>query len=97
MYMAELETARRLQLPLIVVVLCDDTLSLIAMAQERRGLVYNGVGFSNPDMAKVAEAFGADGKVCETVSQVETAISSALTKRRLTVVQAIIDPAPYRT
>ena len=96
MYVAELETARRLQLPLIVVILCDGALSLIAMSQERRGLPYNAVDFANPDIAKVAEAFGADGKHCETVSEVEEAIISAWTNRRLTVVQAIVDPGPYR-
>ena len=96
MYMAELETARRLHLPLIIVVLCDGALSLIAMAQERRGLPYNAVHFTNPDIAKVAEAFGADGKVCETASEVENAIASAWTRRRLTVIAAIVDPRPYR-
>jgi len=96
MYMAELETARRLKLPLIVVVFCDGALSLIAMSQERRGLPHTAVDFTNPDIAKVAEAFGADGKVCETVSEVEKAITSAWTNRRLTVIQAIVDPGPYR-
>ena len=96
MYMAELETARRLKLPLIIVVLCDGALSLIAMSQERRGLSHNAVDFTNPDIAKVAQGFGAEGKVCETVSEVEDAITSALAKRRLTVVQAIVDPGPYR-
>ena len=96
MYMAELETAQRLKLPLIVVALCDGTLSLIAMSQESRGLPHNAVLFTNPDIAKVAEAFGADGKVCETASEVETAIASAWTNRRLTVIQAIVDPDPYR-
>jgi thiamine pyrophosphate-dependent acetolactate synthase large subunit-like protein len=44
----------------------------------------------------VAEAFGADGKVCETASEVETAIASAWSNRRLTVIQAIVDAGPYR-
>jgi acetolactate synthase-1/2/3 large subunit len=96
MYMAELETARRLKLPLIIVVLCDGALSLIAMSQERRGLPHNAVDFANPDIAKLAEAFGADGRVCETVSEVEKAVTSAWTNRRLTVIQAIVDPGPYR-
>ena len=60
MYMAELETAMRLQLPLIVVVLCDGALSLIAMSQERRGLPHHGVHFGNPDIVKIAQAFGAE-------------------------------------
>ena len=96
MYMAELETAVRLKLPLIVVVLCDGALSLIAMSQERRGLPHNAVDFTNPDIVKVAEAFGADGKVCETTCEVETAIASAWRNRRLTVIQAIVDAGPYR-
>lgn len=96
MYMAELETAVRLKLPLIIVVLCDNALSLIAMSQERRGLPHNGVDFANPDIAKVVEAFGADGRICETVSEVEKAITSAKTNRKLTVIQAVVDPGPYR-
>ncbi len=96
MYMAELETVARLKLPLIVVVLCDQCLSLIAMSQERRGLPHDAVDFSNPDMAKVAQAFGVEGKVCETPREVETAIAEAWTNRRPTVIQAIIDPGPYR-
>jgi len=96
MYMAELETARRLKLPLIIVVLCDGALSLIAMSQERRGLPHNAVEFANPEITIVAEAFGADGKVCETVSEVGKAIAAAKTNRRLTVVQAMVDPGPYR-
>jgi acetolactate synthase-1/2/3 large subunit len=96
MYMAELETAVRLKLPLIVVVLCDGALSLVAMAQERRGLPHNAVDFANPDIEKLAKAFGTQGKVCETVSDVETAITSALANRTLTIVQAIVDPDPYR-
>jgi thiamine pyrophosphate-dependent acetolactate synthase large subunit-like protein len=96
MYMAELETASRLRLPLIVVVLCDGALSLIGMSQERRGLPSHGVHFSNPDLAKVAAAFGVDGAVCTTVAETERAIASALANRRLTLIQAMVDPAPYR-
>jgi len=51
---------------------------------------------TNPDIAKVAEAFGADGKVCDTVPEVEKAITSAWADRGLTVIQAIVDPGPYR-
>jgi acetolactate synthase-1/2/3 large subunit len=96
MYMAELETASRLRLPLILVVLCDGALSLIGMSQERRGLPHHGVHFSNPDLAQVAAAFGVAGKMCATVPEIESAISSAWTSRRLTLIQAPVDPAPYR-
>ncbi len=96
MYMAELETASRLRLPLIVVVLCDGVLSLIGMSQERRGLPSHGVHFSNPDLAKVAAAFGVDSAVCASVAETERAIASAFASRRLTLIQAMVDPAPYR-
>jgi thiamine pyrophosphate-dependent acetolactate synthase large subunit-like protein len=96
MYMAELETATRLQLPLIIVVLCDGALSLIAMSQERRGLPHHGVHFGNPDIVKIAQAFGADGHLCVNAAEVEKAIASGWKKRKLTVIQAMVDPAPYR-
>ena len=96
MYMAELETATRLQLPLIIVVLCDGALSLIAMSQERRGLQHHGVHFGNPDIVKIAQAFGADGYLCTSAAEVEKAVTSGWKKRKLTVIQAMIDPAPYR-
>jgi thiamine pyrophosphate-dependent acetolactate synthase large subunit-like protein len=54
------------------------------------------VNFSNPDLAQVAAAFGVDGKVCSTVPEIEKAIGDALASRRLTLIQAIVDPAPYR-
>ncbi|MGA2989602.1 MAG: thiamine pyrophosphate-binding protein [Candidatus Korobacteraceae bacterium] len=96
MYMGELETARRLNLPLIIVVLCDQALSLIAIKQEQLGLPYNGVHFDNPDIAKVADAFGAEGRVCTKVAEVEAAISSAYKSCKLTVIQAMVDSGPYR-
>ena len=79
-----------------MVVLCDSALSLIAMSRERRGLPHYAVDFTNPDIAKVAEAFGVDGKVCETTSEVEAAITSAWTRRRLTVIQSIVNSGPCR-
>lgn len=61
-------------------------------------LASNGAAHSAPELyiVKVAEAFGADGKVCETTCEVETAIGSAWRNRRLTVIQAIVDAGPYR-
>jgi acetolactate synthase I/II/III large subunit len=96
MYLAEIETAKRLRLPLIIIVLSDETLSLIAMSQERRGLPHNSVFFKNPDIEKVAKAFGADGRICTTIAEVQNGVETAWQERRLTLIQAVIDPAPYR-
>lgn len=96
MYMGELETAARLGLGLLVVVMCDRYLSLIAMSQERRGLPNYGVSFSEVDLAKVAEGLGARGVVAETPEHVRKAVGRWLEDRQLTLVQAMVDPTAYR-
>ncbi|MGB9866872.1 MAG: thiamine pyrophosphate-binding protein [Bacillota bacterium] len=96
MYVGELETAARLGLGLLVVVMCDGCLSLIAMSQERRGLPHYGVSLKGVDLSKVAEGLGAKGMVAETPQQVESAVAQWLEHRQLTLVQAIVDPSAYR-
>jgi len=61
MNVQELETAVRLQLPIIVVVWCDSDLGVISTKQRLefgRNVFTN---FNNPDFVKLAESFGAKG------------------------------------
>ena len=61
MNVQELETAVRLELPIIVVVWCDSDLGVISIKQslELGKSVYT--RFQNPDFVKLAESFGAVG------------------------------------
>ncbi|NNE92920.1 MAG: acetolactate synthase large subunit [Verrucomicrobiales bacterium] len=58
---AELETAVRLGLDLVVVILRDDALGMIKWKQEDMGFDDYGLDFGNPDFVKYAEAYGAHG------------------------------------
>ena len=62
MMLHELVLIRELNLPIIIVVLTDGSLSLIQIAQERLGFLRFGVNFKPPDFASVAKGFGASQK-----------------------------------
>jgi acetolactate synthase I/II/III large subunit len=57
----ELETAVRLELDLVVLVLRDDGYGMIRWKQEEMGFPDYGLGFGNPDFVRYAEAYGARG------------------------------------
>ncbi len=74
---SELETACRLGIGLIVVVLADKSFSLIRVGQEKRGLERFGVDFGRIDAAMVARACGVHGV------QAQTRVESLLRSPRL--------------
>ena len=57
----ELETAVRLKLNLVVIILNDSSYGMIKLAQERLGFDDFGLNFGNPDFVKYAESYGAVG------------------------------------
>ena len=57
----ELETAVRLKLNLVVVVLNDSSYGMIKWKQEQLGLEVQGLNFTNPDFVKYAQSYGAFG------------------------------------
>ena len=61
MNVQELETAVRLQLPIIIVVWCDSDLGVISAKQRLEFGKSVCTNFNNPDFVKLAESFGAKG------------------------------------
>lgn len=57
----ELETAKRLNLHLTVLILNDSAFGMIKWKQQDSGFADYGLDFSNPDFVKYAEAYGARG------------------------------------
>ena len=57
----EMETAVRLQLNLVVIVLKDDAYGMIRWKQTGMGFDDHGLSFGNPDFVKYAESYGAHG------------------------------------
>src|SRR5690606_37570483 len=54
----ELETAVRLKLDLVVLILGDNAYGMIRWKQGAEGFASFGLGFGNPDFVKYAEAYG---------------------------------------
>jgi acetolactate synthase-1/2/3 large subunit len=97
MVLAELETAARLRLPIVVLVLSDRSLYLIRMHQERKGFQAGGVDFGPIDFAGIAAGFGARGFRATTWAEFDDAVTTGLNEERPTVIEVPIDPADYRT
>ena len=95
MVLSELETAARLHLPLVIVVLTDRSLHLIRIHQERKGFPASGVDFGPIDFAGIASGFGARGFRVETWGEFTDAVTTALHADRPTVIEVPIDPSDY--
>lgn len=95
MTQGELAVAAERGLPLIIVVLNDAKLSLIALKQDKMGMRSRGVDFQPPDFARIAQGFGAQGVRVDSLAAFEAAFDAALGARRLTVIEAMVDPAEY--
>ncbi len=57
----ELETAIRLKLNMVIIILNDNAYGMIKWKQEGMGFENYGLDYSNPDFVKYAESFGAKG------------------------------------
>ena len=95
MVLSELETAARLRLPIVVVVLSDRSLHLIRIHQERKGVSASGVDFGPIDFAGIAAGFGGRGFRALTWSDFDAAVAAALSADRPVVIEVPVDPADY--
>ena len=95
MMLQELETAVRLQLPIVCVVFCDKKLGLIDVVQKRRHYPSYGVEFGNTDLAAIARGFGAYGVKAASFEELETAMIDGLKGKGPVVIEVPIDPEEY--
>ena len=73
----ELETAVRRKLDLVVLVLVDDAFGMIRWKQAVDGFPDFGMTFGNPDFARYAQAYGAQGRRVNDVAQLVPALEAA--------------------
>ncbi len=89
MNVQELETAVRLQLPIIIIVWCDSDLGVISTKQRLefgRSVFTN---FNNPDFVKLAESFGAKGYRITSTDEFSGVLREAIMSLRTPTVIAI--------
>ena len=92
-----LETAVRLNLPIVVVVLDDEAMSLIRLKQVASGNKPIGTLIGPTDWVKVAQGYGAKGVAAADVQAFRNAFTSAMHADKPTLIEARIDPAEYQT
>ncbi|MGH6726286.1 MAG: thiamine pyrophosphate-binding protein [Pseudolabrys sp.] len=95
MTVAELQTAQRENLPIIVLVFDDREIGLIRVKQEIKGIPMHGVQLGGVDWAKLAQSFGADGVTVDTEQALSAALSAAVQSKRTTVIGVRIDASGY--
>lgn len=78
MNIAELETAKQLNLAFIIIVLNDDKLKLEEKMMQEKFSSRFGTVFGYPDFVQLAESFGVNGVSAKQLSEFEQVIKSAL-------------------
>ena len=87
----ELETAVRLRLNLVVLILQDDAYGMIRWKQATDGFPDFGMTFSNPDFVAYATAHHAKGRRVETADGLEPALDTAFQEGGVQLIAAPID------
>ncbi len=95
MMLHDLVLIRELGLPIVVVVLTDGSLSLIRLAQERRGFPIYGVDFTPPDFSSVATGLGIKGQCAKSIAEAQLAVEQALENRYALVLDVPVDFREY--
>src|SRR5213593_4346073 len=96
MVFADLETCVRHRIHFVTVVFNDSALSLIDVAQQRRGYPDCGVRYGMVDFAAASAALGAWSRRVNTMGELETAVKEARRHDGPSVVEAMIDPTEYQ-
>ena len=87
----ELETAVRLKLDVVVLILRDDAYGMIKWKQANMQLADFGLDFGNPDFVKYAESYGAQGYRVSTAKDLLPTLTKCLAAPGVHLVEAPVD------
>ncbi|MEX2526263.1 MAG: acetolactate synthase large subunit [Gemmatimonadota bacterium] len=87
----ELETALRLKLNLVVLVLKDDAFGMIRWKQEHMGFEDFGLTYGNPDFVRYAEAYGARGHRVTHTGEFPILVKEALATPGVDLIEVPVD------
>lgn len=91
MNMQEIETAVRMQIPLIVLIWNDGEYGLIKWKQQNQFGRESHIRFGNPDFVKLAEAFGAKGYKIEAADQLLPTLKQAIADNCVVLIDCPVD------
>ncbi len=87
----EVETAVRLKLDLVVVILNDNAYGMIKWKQQGMGFQDYGLSFNNPDFVKYAESYGAIGHRPASYSEFDKILREALDSPGVHLIDLAVD------
>jgi acetolactate synthase-1/2/3 large subunit len=87
----ELETAVRLNLDLVIIILNDSAYGMIKWKQEGMGFENFGLDFNNPDFVTYAESFGAVGHRPNSAADFQRILQKALSTKGVHVIDLPVD------
>ncbi len=87
----DLETAIRLKLDLVIVVLNDSGYGMIKWKQQGMGFTDFALSYGNPDFVKYAESFGASGYRVKSAKDFAKALKERLNKKGVHVIEVPLD------
>lgn len=95
MCLGELSTAVQQAARIVVIVFNDESLSLIDIKQQQRGLPTRGVRWTRPDFAAAMRAMGGRGYRAAGVSEYRAALAEALGGAGPALIDVAVDPSGY--
>jgi acetolactate synthase-1/2/3 large subunit len=87
----ELETAVRLKLDLVILIIQDNAYGMIRWKQAVDDFADWGLAFGNPDFVKYAEAYGAKGRRVESADSLVDTLEAAFTEGGVQLVTVPVD------
>jgi acetolactate synthase-1/2/3 large subunit len=87
----ELETAVRLNLDLVVLIVCDQAYGMIKWKQGQDHYPDFGLDYRNPDFVQYAQAYGATGHRITTTAELRPMLETALNAGGVHLVEVPVD------
>jgi len=87
----ELETAVRLKLNLVVMIVNDSAFGMIKWKQKQEGFADFGLDYGNPDFVRYAEAYGASGHRVTSAAELRPTLEQAMAAGGVHLVDVPID------
>ena len=95
MRLGEFEVFARMNVAMPLVIVNDRALGTMKSRQVSRGLSSFGLDLAPVDFAAVGRAAGLNGVIAKSPEEFETALATAMTSEKATVIDARIDQQPY--
>jgi len=91
MNIQELETAKRLDLHFIIIILNDNNYGLIEWKQEMNEGKSFGTKLTNPDFVKLAQSFGINAHKPSDIADLKSVIAQSISEKQLTLIEIPIN------